>query len=93
MRRPKHRRRRNRNQGFSAPGQRQAWSWINRSSGLRGREKRQFFNQISSSMVASAGLVGAILGYSLLEWIGAVVGLVVAAGLMAKFVAGGGYFR
>jgi hypothetical protein len=93
MARPRKSRRSNRTQGFSGPGQRQAWNVVTQSIGMKGREKRQFFNQISGVMVMSAAVVGALVGYSTLGWIGAILGLVVAAGLMAKFVIRGRYYR
>ena len=82
-----------RQQGFSGPVQRKGWDPITRNAGMRGREKRQFFNQISHIMVLSAAVVGALLGFSFLGWVGAIIGLVVAAGLMAKFVVRGRYYR
>jgi hypothetical protein len=87
------RRRSKRAQGFSGSGQRQAWNLVTRGTGVRGREKRQFFNQISGIMVLSAAIAGAIFGYSLLGWLGAILGLVVAAGLMAQFVVRNRYYR
>src|SRR5438067_1535886 len=77
--RSKHRRGGKRNQGFSGPGQRHAWGLMARDAGIRGREKRDFFNQASGIMVLSAGVAGAIFGYSLLGWIGGIVGLMAAA--------------
>jgi hypothetical protein len=38
-------------------------------------------------------VAGALFGYGLLGWVGALVGLVIAAGLMAKFVVRGRYYR
>jgi hypothetical protein len=91
--RPRNRRRSNRNKGFSGPGQRHAWGLITRGAGIRGREKRRFFNQISGIMVLSAAVAGAVFGYSLFGWLGGITGLLVAAALMGKFVVRGRYFR
>lgn len=85
--------RRKREYGFSGPRHRWAWGPITRGAGISGREKRQFFNQISAAMILAAGLVGALFGYSLLGWIGALIGLVVATGLMRTFVVGGRFYR
>jgi hypothetical protein len=93
MGRSRRRRRSKRAQGFNGPGQRHAWNLVTRGAGLRGREKRQFFNQISGIMALSATIAGAIFGYSLMGWLGAILGLVVAAGLMAKFLVSNRYYR
>lgn len=82
-----------RHRGFSGPGQRQAWEPILRGAGIGGREKRSFFNTVSGIMVLSAGVAGACFGYSLLGFFGAVVGFIVAAGLVGKFVKKGRYLR
>jgi hypothetical protein len=49
--------------------------------GLRGAEKKQFFNQISGGIVLSCALCGAILGYHGLGVLGGLVGL--GAGMAA----------
>jgi hypothetical protein len=43
--------------------------------GLRGGEKREFFNRVSSYLIAAIGLVGTLLGYAWLGPLGAVLGL------------------
>ena len=74
--------------GFGAGG-----SSLAQGVGASGGEKRQFLNQISGIMVLSAGVAGAFVGYSVLGLVGAVVGFLVFAGLMGKFVVGGRYYR
>ena len=49
--------------------------------GLRGCEKRAYFNEVSGWMVGGAALGGALLGYAWLGPLGAVLGL--GAGLAA----------
>ena len=48
---------------------------------LQGREKREFFNRVSGSLVASLALGGAAVGYAWLGPLGALLGL--GGGLMA----------
>ena len=86
-------RRGKRAQGFSRPGQGQAWGLITRGAGIKGGEKRRFFNQLSGIMVLSAAVAGALFGYSLLGWLGGIIGLIVGAALMGKLVIRGRYFR
>jgi hypothetical protein len=61
--------------------------------GLRGAEKKRFFNQISGSIVLSCALSGAILGYHGLGVIGVLLGL--GAGLAAgsSLVQKEGFYR
>jgi hypothetical protein len=49
--------------------------------GLRGAEKKRFFNEISGWIVLSCALCGAILGYNGLGVLGIILGL--GAGLAA----------
>jgi hypothetical protein len=49
--------------------------------GLRGREKRAYFNQVSKYLVAGSAASGAIAGFGLLGPLGALLGL--GAGLVA----------
>jgi hypothetical protein len=48
------------------------WSWLLPS--LQGRERRLFFNQLSSWIVVSFGIVGALLGFELAGLFGAFLG-------------------
>src|SRR5262245_46348651 len=61
--------------------------------GLGGREKREYFNDISAWLIMGIALGGAVVGYACLGVIGASLGL--GAGLMAGgVVAGkGGFYR
>ena len=69
--------------GFTAPPFRPFYNLF--MPGLRGAEKRAFFNGVSLWVVASFTLAGGVIGYSWLGAIGVVVGI--GAGLMA-----GGWF-
>jgi len=91
----RHRRgkRNHRQQGFSGPKQRPVNNMLARAVGVRGRDKRHFFNQLAGSMVIGAGVAGAFLGYNWFGFFGAVFGLVVGVGAMSKFVVGRRYFR
>jgi hypothetical protein len=44
-------------------------------------------------MVLSTSVVGATFGYWLMGWVGAILGLFIAGGLMNKFVIRRRYFR
>ena len=59
----------------------------------RGREKRGFLNSVSGIMVISAGVAGAFFGYGIMGALGALIGGVLCAGFVTKFVVGGRYFR
>jgi hypothetical protein len=65
--------------GFTPAGFRTFYNVI--LPGLKGREKREFFNQISGWLILGVALGGAILGYTWLGALGAVFGL--GAGIMA----------
>ncbi len=60
---------------------------------MSGGEKRRFLNQISGIMVLSAVVARAFLGYTVLGLVDAVIGFVVVAGSVGKFVVGGRYYR
>lgn len=64
-----------------------------KSCRTRNAPVRECQNTVSGIMVLSAGVAGACFGYSLLRIFGAVVGCIVAAGLVGKFVKKGRYFR
>jgi hypothetical protein len=51
------------------------------------------FNQFSGIAVLGGAVFGAIFGYSVLGGVGGLLGFVLGAGGMAKFVVGGRYFR
>jgi hypothetical protein len=61
--------------------------------GLRGREKRDFFNDISAWLIMSIALGGAVVGFAWLGPIGAFLGM--GAGLMAggAITEKGGFYR
>jgi hypothetical protein len=61
--------------------------------GLRGREKKAFFNEIASWMVLGFAIGGAMVGYSALGAVGVILGL--GAGLAAggSFAEKGGFYR
>ena len=44
-------------------------------------------------MVVSSAIAGAAFGYSLLSWVGAILGLIFGAGLMAQYVIRNRYYR
>ena len=69
--------------GFTAPGMKPFYDVF--MPGLRGAEKREFFNGVSRWIVASFAVGGGAIGYSWLGLFGALLGL--GAGLMA-----GGWF-
>jgi hypothetical protein len=83
--------RRPRRSGFTPPGMRTFYKVA--MPGLKGRAKREYFNQVSSWLVTGSALGGAACGYTLLGVVGAVVGLgagLVAGGSMAEK---GGFYR
>jgi hypothetical protein len=81
------------NPGFSSPNQRLAWDVITRGTGARGRDKRDFFNQVSGIIVLSAAVAGAFFGYAALGGVGLILGPVISAVLTANFLTRGRYFR
>jgi hypothetical protein len=68
---------------------RQGW----RVMGFFGSDKRRALNQISAYMVLVGGVAVACFGYSLLGWVGAIVGFLVGIGLITKAVQRGRFFR
>lgn len=80
-------------QGFSGPEQRPVTDTLARGVGAKGRSKRHLFNQISGIMIMSAAVAGAFLGYTWLGCFGAVVGLIIAGGVISKLVVGRRYYR
>src|SRR3954447_15620073 len=61
--------------------------------GLRGREKREFFNRACAGMVLGFSLGGAMLGYGLAGLPGALVGLVIGLGAGGNYAERAGFFR
>lgn len=92
-RRRKHRKKRNRPQGFSAPGQRQIWDFMFRSTGTKGKHKRQYFNQLSAIMVLSASIACCVVGFVWFGFLGAIVGFAIGATLMGNWVTKNRYYR
>ncbi len=77
--------------GFTSPGYRQFYAWL--MPGLAGNEKRQFFNEVSGSVVLAAGLCGAGLGFACLGWVGGALGLGAGIAAGGSFVEAGRYYR
>ena len=66
-------------QGFTPTGFRTFYNLF--MPGLQGREKREYFNQVSAWMVGSFALVGAMFGYDWFGPVGVIFGL--GAGIAA----------
>ena len=64
---------RRRPQGFTPWGVRTGYRIM--MTGLRGREKRLYFNKVSNYLVAGSAMSGAMAGFSLLGPLGAILGL------------------
>jgi hypothetical protein len=67
------------------------WSWLLPS--LQGRDRRLFFNELSSSIVLSSGIVGAFLGFELAGLFGALVGFGGGAAAGAAFAVKCRFYR
>ncbi len=78
-------------QGFTPPYFRPIYDLL--MPGLRGAERKRFFNQVSGWIVLPCALGGAILGYNGLGVLGLILGL--GAGLAAggSFVEKGRFYR
>jgi hypothetical protein len=76
--------------GFTPPGWRQ---FSNVVLPFKGRDKRLFFNEVSDWIAVAAGLVGALLGWSLLGPIGTIVGLCAGVMLCGQAMEDGRYIR
>jgi hypothetical protein len=61
--------------------------------GLRGSEKKRFFNEMSGWIVLACALVGAILGYNQLGVLGLILGLGVGLAAGSSLVAKERFFR
>jgi hypothetical protein len=61
--------------------------------GLRGAERKRFFNQVSCWLVLPCGLVGAILGYNALGVLGLLIGLGVGLAAGGSLVEKGRFYR
>jgi hypothetical protein len=61
--------------------------------GLRGAEKKRFFNEISGWLVLACALGGAVLGYDTLGVLGGLVGLGAGLAAGASLVREGRFFR
>jgi hypothetical protein len=79
--------------GFSSSFLRPLSEIVPRGTGMRGRQKRQYFNELSGAMVFGAGVACAVGGFSLLGVPGAIIGTLCGAGLMSKYVVKNRYFR
>ena len=63
-------------QGFTGPGMRQLFDAV---LPMKGKERKQFYNQASTGLVVGLGLGGALLGGSCAGPVGAVIGFGVGA--------------
>jgi hypothetical protein len=71
--------------GFTGPGFRQLHRWT--LPGLKGTEKKRYFNALSGGIVLAAGASGLVLGLACFGPVGAIVGLgagIVAGGSFAE---------
>ena len=77
-------------QGFTTPGMRQVFDAI---LPMRGKERKQFYNQASTGLVVGLGIGGAMLGGSWGGLLGAVFGFVVGATAGGAFVEKRRFYR
>lgn len=77
-------------QGFTSPGMRQLFDAV---LPMKGRERKQFFNQASTGLVVGLGLGGAMLGGSWAGPVGAVIGFGVGATAGGLFVENQRFYR
>jgi hypothetical protein len=77
-------------QGFTGPGMRQLFDGV---LPMRGRERREFFNQASTGLVVGLGLGGAVLGHSWAGPVGALIGLGVGATTGGLFIEKQRFYR
>jgi hypothetical protein len=67
------------------------WSWLLPS--LQGQERRLFFNELSSTIVVSFGIVGALLGFELAGLFGVLLGFGGGAAAGAAFAVKCRFYR
>jgi hypothetical protein len=60
---------------------------------MRGRERRQFFNTLSSTIVLASGLTGALLGYSWFGFWGGCLGLSIGIAAGGSVAGKGRFYR
>ncbi len=77
-------------QGFTGPGMCQLFDAV---LPMRGKERKQFYNQGSTGLVVGLGLGGALLGGSWAGPVGAVIGLGVGATAGGLFVEKRWFYR
>ncbi len=77
-------------QGFTGPGMRQLFDAV---LPMKGRERKQFYNQASTGLVVGLGLGGAMLGGSWAGAVGAVIGFGVGATAGGIFVEKRRFYR
>ena len=77
-------------QGFTGPGMRQLFDAV---LPMRGKDRRQFFNQASTVLVVGLGVGGAVLGLSWAGPVRAVIGLGVGAAAGGSFVERQRFYR
>jgi hypothetical protein len=77
-------------QGFTGPGMRQLFDAV---LPMKGRERKQFYNQASTGLVVGLGIGGAKLGGSWAGPVGAVIGFGVGATTGGLFVEKQRYYR
>ena len=77
-------------QGFTGPGMRQLFDAV---LPMKGKERKQFYNQASTGLVVGLGLGGALLGGSWAGPVGAVIGLGIGATAGGLFVEKRRFYR
>jgi hypothetical protein len=77
--------------GFTGFGFGPYYSWL--LPGLRGREKREFFNKACGGLILGCGLGGAMLGLALAGPIGAAIGFGVGLGVGGTIAEKGRFYR
>jgi len=77
-------------QGFTPPGWKQ---FANVVLPFQGRDKRLFFNDLGDWVALAAGVVGALLGWTILGPIGAIAGLCAGVMLCGRAMEDGRYVR
>lgn len=61
--------------------------------GIRGPDRRRFFNDVSFGMALLAGAIGAVLGWGMLGPLGAFIGFGLGMTVGAETLARNGYYR
>jgi hypothetical protein len=72
-------------------GTRPLWDLI--APGMRGRERRQLFNRLSSWNVLGMGLLGGFMGWTAAGPVGAILGFVVAVAVLGHVLSKHRFYR